>query len=110
MHTKIRVIENRIAVHANLIIRYDLLLLPTEAHSREKRVLINVCRDLIKDLICHVFGRPLSLLFILEKWKLVAQSRGKVYRSQPRLHEVPVKAISQNELVSKLDIKLSINF
>jgi hypothetical protein len=72
MDAKIGVVENRIAVDTNLVIRYDLFLFSAEPDPWEESVLVNVSCNLVKNLVGYALCSQFSLFFIFKKRHLVA--------------------------------------
>ncbi len=68
MDAVVWIVKDRIAVYANLVIRYNLFLFPTESDSREECVLVNVSSDLVENLVSHDYYGLLSVFIRAEEW------------------------------------------
>lgn len=98
----VRIIQDRVTIHANLIIRDDLFLFLAKSNSRKESVLIYVRSDLIQYLVGHRCYGLLFVVLVPEKGdQLIAQCGREVNGSQPRLHEIPVEAVSQNKFIAE---------
>jgi hypothetical protein len=69
---EIGVIKDGVAVHTNLIIRYDLFLFTSESNSWEEGIFVNVSSNLVEDLVSYTICCQFPLFFIFEKRHLVA--------------------------------------
>jgi hypothetical protein len=69
---EIGVIKDGVAVHTNLIIRYDFFLFTSEPNSWEESIFVNVSSYLVKDLVSYTICCQFPLFFIFEKRHLVA--------------------------------------
>jgi hypothetical protein len=69
---EIGVIKDGVAVHTNLIIRYDLFLFTSEPNSWEESIFVNVGSNLVKNLVSYTICSQFLLFFIFEKRHLVA--------------------------------------
>jgi hypothetical protein len=96
------VIQDRVTIDANLIIRDDLFLFLAKSNSRKECGLIYVRSDLIQYLVGHRCYGLLFVVLVPEKGDhLIAQGCREVNGSQPRLHEIPVEAVPQDKFIAE---------
>lgn len=72
MNAKVGVVKDRVTVHTNLVIRYDLFLFTAEPYPRKEGIFVNVSGNLVKYLVGYTLGCQFSLFFIFKERHLVA--------------------------------------